>query len=321
MPVYACHGQTHHVEVTPGDAIDELRGQTLDRVRAGFIHGLTAGDIGVDFERRHFGEVNLRRFVLHDSAAGMPQTDPRDHGVLAAGECGEHRACFLGIRGFLKHAAAQNDSRVRAQNDLSRTLPSRVRFLAREPHDVFARVFRRRAHFFHRPGTHTKREARQAQQLAAAGRLRSKNQIHEPMLQFGGPPTKEYAMERAGRLFGKSSLMSKVADPETRARAAWPVAVGKKVAQYTRATALVRTTLVVEVGDKVWQYQLATLRKQVLENLEKELGEGLVTDIDFRPMPPKRQPQRAETARPDGPDSIGDPVLSLLYDRSRRMAQ
>jgi predicted nucleic acid-binding Zn ribbon protein len=129
-------------------------------------------------------------------------------------------------------------------------------------------------------------------------------------------------MERAGRLFGKSNLMSKVADPETRARAAWPVAVGKKVAQYTRATTLVRSTLVVEVGDNVWQYQLATLRQQVLKNLAKELGEGLVTDIDFRPMPPRRQPpQRAETARPAGPDSIEDPVLAMLYDRSRRMAQ
>jgi predicted nucleic acid-binding Zn ribbon protein len=128
-------------------------------------------------------------------------------------------------------------------------------------------------------------------------------------------------MERAGRLFGKSILLSKVADPETRARAAWPVAVGKKVAQHTRATTLVRNTLVVEVGDKVWQKQLAALRRQVLENLAKELGEGLVTDIDFRPMPPRRQPQRAETARPTGPDAIEDPVLSMLYDRSRRMAQ
>lgn len=129
-------------------------------------------------------------------------------------------------------------------------------------------------------------------------------------------------MERAGRLFGKSNLMSKVADPETRARAAWPVAVGKKVAQHTCATALVRSTLVVEVGDYVWQRQLSTLRGQVLKNLAKELGEGLVTEIDFRPMQPaRRQPQRAETARQLGPDSIQDPVLAMLYDRSRRMAQ
>ncbi len=128
-------------------------------------------------------------------------------------------------------------------------------------------------------------------------------------------------MERAGRLFGKSRLMSQVADPETRARAAWPVAAGQKVARHTRATSLVRSTLVVEVGDAVWQRQLSALRYALLRNLTKELGEGLVTEIDFRPMPPRRQPQRAESARPASPDNIEDPVLAILYDRSRRMAQ
>jgi|SRR5580698_8158321 predicted nucleic acid-binding Zn ribbon protein len=128
-------------------------------------------------------------------------------------------------------------------------------------------------------------------------------------------------MERAGRLFGKSRLMSQVADPETRARAAWPVAAGKKVARHTRATLLVRSTLVVEVSDALWQRQLSTLRRDLLRNLAKELGESLVTDIDFRPTPARREPQRAESARPSGPDQIQDPVLALLYDRSRRMAQ
>jgi predicted nucleic acid-binding Zn ribbon protein len=128
-------------------------------------------------------------------------------------------------------------------------------------------------------------------------------------------------MERAGRLFGKSRLMKQVADPEIRARAAWPAAAGEKVAQHTRATSLVRSTLVVEVGDAVWQRQLSALRHYLLRNLAKELGEGLVTEIDFRPMPPRRQPQRAESARPSGPDKIEDPVLAMLYDRSRRMAQ
>jgi predicted nucleic acid-binding Zn ribbon protein len=129
------------------------------------------------------------------------------------------------------------------------------------------------------------------------------------------------SMERAGRLFGKSRLMSQVADPETRARAAWPVAAGQKVARHTRATSLVRSTLVVEVGDAVWQRQLSTLRYALLRNLAKELGEALVTEIDFRPMPARRQPQRAESARPANPDNIEDPVLAMLYDRSRRMAQ
>ena len=125
-------------------------------------------------------------------------------------------------------------------------------------------------------------------------------------------------MDLAGRIIPK---MKQLAEPETRARAAWPAALGKRIARHTRATMLVRSTLVVEVEDHVWQSQLAGLRGQLLKNLERELGERIVTDIDFRPMPRRREPQRAESARGTGfglSNQIGDPVLSLLYERSRR---
>src|SRR5579884_2289658 len=108
-------------------------------------------------------------------------------------------------------------------------------------------------------------------------------------------------MERAGRLFRKMDFPSHVGDAETRARAAWPVAAGKKIARHTRATALVRTTLVVEVGDAVWRRQLASLRHFLLTNLQKELGAGVVSDIDFRPMPARRPPQLATAARAGAP--------------------
>ena len=101
-------------------------------------------------------------------------------------------------------------------------------------------------------------------------------------------------MERAGSLIGKLKLSPEMADPETRARAAWALAAGKKIAAHTLASALVRGTLVVEVEDIVWQRQLNTLRHFLLRNLKEVLGEGLVTEIDFRPMPPRRKPQRAE---------------------------
>jgi hypothetical protein len=122
-------------------------------------------------------------------------------------------------------------------------------------------------------------------------------------------------MERAGRLFGKLKLSSDVADLEIRARAAWAVAAGKKVARHTRATALVRDTLIVEVEDYIWQQQLARLDRFLIRNLEKALGEALVKHIDFRPMPRRIMPQRAETARPAG--GIEDPVLDLLYRQSK----
>ncbi len=131
-------------------------------------------------------------------------------------------------------------------------------------------------------------------------------------------------MERAGRLFNKMTLPSQVADAETRARAAWPVAVGKRIARHARATSLVRSTLIVEVGDAVWQRQLATLRHFLLRNLARELGGGLVTEIDFRPMPARRPPQPAPTARPETArpgtgraNGIEDPVMALLYKRSQ----
>ena len=98
------------------------------------------------------------------------------------------------------------------------------------------------------------------------------------------------------------------------------MAVGKKVAQRTRPTNLVRGVLIVEVEDFVWQRQLNTLRHFLLRNLHKELGEALVTEIDFRPMPRRLAPQRAETARPviQVIDGIGDPVLGILYQQSKK---
>jgi predicted nucleic acid-binding Zn ribbon protein len=124
-------------------------------------------------------------------------------------------------------------------------------------------------------------------------------------------------MQRAGRLIAKMNLSPDVADLETRVRAAWPVAVGKKIARYTRATTLVRDSLIVEVEDYVWQQQLARLEHFLVRNLARELGEGAVKKIDFRPMPRRRAPQRAETARPNT-EGIQDPILDLLYRESLR---
>jgi predicted nucleic acid-binding Zn ribbon protein len=128
-------------------------------------------------------------------------------------------------------------------------------------------------------------------------------------------------MESAGRLIGKLKVSKGLADPESRVRAAWNVAAGKKIAVHTRATTLVRNTLIVEVEDPIWQRQLNTLRHFLLRNLRTALGESLVEDIDFRPMPARRKPQLAESARPAAPmtqETIHDPVLAALYRQSKR---
>jgi len=122
-------------------------------------------------------------------------------------------------------------------------------------------------------------------------------------------------MQRAGSLIGRLNLSTDPREAEARAIAAWKVAAGKKIAGHTRATALVRNALVVEVEDAVWQRQLNALSQFLLRNLADALGQALVTSIDFRPMPPRREPQRATAAR--STDGIEDPVLAVLYRQSK----
>ena len=126
-------------------------------------------------------------------------------------------------------------------------------------------------------------------------------------------------MERAGRIIGKLKISGGVNDPEVRARAAWNAAAGKKIGAHTRATALVRDTLIVEVEDIIWQRQLSTLRHFLLRNLHGILGEPLVREIDFRPMPARRAPQLAAAARSFSTEEGGgieDPIMALLYRQS-----
>src|SRR5579863_4616584 len=133
-------------------------------------------------------------------------------------------------------------------------------------------------------------------------------------------------MERASQLIRRLRLPADTLSAEELACAAWPQAVGKKVASHTRAAKLVRTRLVVEVEDAIWQRQLHTLSITILRNLEKELGSGLVDDLEFRVAPRRREPQRAVAAAPglfsgDEASGIEDPVLRSIYRAARKRAQ
>jgi hypothetical protein len=136
-------------------------------------------------------------------------------------------------------------------------------------------------------------------------------------------------MERASRFLGK---LTGPIDVDDLARAAWPLAVGKKVAVRTRAARMVRTRLIVEVEDPIWRKQLSALSGQILTNLDRHLGQGIVEDLEFRVMPPRRDAQRAEAARPgangangangalDDADQIADPVMRNMYKLARKKA-
>ena len=134
-------------------------------------------------------------------------------------------------------------------------------------------------------------------------------------------------MERASKLIQRLRLPGETITAEELACAAWPGAVGKKIAEHTRASRMVRTRLIVEVEDRIWQRQLFSLEKQILRNLEKEIGAGVVREIEFRIVPrvevPRIPPLRAEHAMPnvgDEAETISDPVLRRIYKASRQQA-
>jgi predicted nucleic acid-binding Zn ribbon protein len=127
-------------------------------------------------------------------------------------------------------------------------------------------------------------------------------------------------MERAGRLIARLKLPAGSVSGEELVRAAWPVAVGKRIASHTRAIALVRSALKVEVEDAIWQRQLYVLRGQILKKLEQIVGPSIVSEIEFRLAVPRRLPQRAERHRATGDDAdqIQDPVLRTIYKEYRK---
>ena len=131
-------------------------------------------------------------------------------------------------------------------------------------------------------------------------------------------------MERAARLIKNNKFSQRVFTDDDFARAIWPEAVGKAIAAHTVRLKLVRTTLVVEVEDAIWQKQLHLLSRQILDRIRKVTGSSTIEDLEFRIAIPRRQPQRApvleSTAIPDEAESIQDPVLKKLYRLSRKKA-
>ncbi len=129
-------------------------------------------------------------------------------------------------------------------------------------------------------------------------------------------------MERASKFIRQLKLPEGAISSEELACAAWPMAVGKRIARQARAAKLVRTRLVVEVPDDVWRRQLFTLSPLILRALGKVLGPGIVEEVWFRVSPRRMEPRRAEQAAPadlfaDEADAIEDPVMRGIYRAAR----
>ena len=132
-------------------------------------------------------------------------------------------------------------------------------------------------------------------------------------------------MERAGKALAKLKLSAAIS-AEQLAFAAWPAAVGERIAARAWPKALVRGSLWLEAEDAMWQQQLFHLRFDILAKLSELLGSGIVTDLEFRvaSATPRRPPQSArshsETLSPDDADCIKDPVMRIVYKQAREVA-
>ncbi len=129
-------------------------------------------------------------------------------------------------------------------------------------------------------------------------------------------------MERAGRIIRKLDSSRRCSSPEALCLAAWPSAVGKKIAVHTRAVGIFEGRLIIEVEDVIWQRQLSSLNAQILGNLERSLAEKVVSAIDYRVRTPRLMPKREDRtlAIPDEADRIADPVFQLIYRTARKKA-
>jgi len=129
-------------------------------------------------------------------------------------------------------------------------------------------------------------------------------------------------MERVGRVLGNLKLAKQGVSDEEMVRSAWAAAVGRKIAVRTHAVGMVRTRLIVEVEDAVWQRQLWTLRSQILKRFEQVLGRVIVEELEFKIAVPRIKPVRAEAVREstDEADLILDATFRSVYKAARKRA-
>jgi hypothetical protein len=132
-------------------------------------------------------------------------------------------------------------------------------------------------------------------------------------------------MDQASCIFARWDGAAELISREGIACGSWKKAVGKKIWTHARAVRLMGSTLVVEVDDEIWQKNLRILRKQVLSNLERSVGPGMVDDLHCVVMPPRIPPgraggqdQRLVLSSPDEADQIADPGLRRIYKAARR---
>ncbi len=69
---------------------------------------------------------------------------------------------------------------------------------------------------------------------------------------------------------------------EEEIREAWKAAAGKEAADHSRPTALRRKSLLVQVDDSSWLYQITLGKEKILEKLQEMLGKEAIETIQLR---------------------------------------
>ena len=131
-------------------------------------------------------------------------------------------------------------------------------------------------------------------------------------------------MDQALRLLGR--LKNQVVGDEELLRAAWKAAVGDRIEAHARFRELLRDRIVVEVEDRVWQSQLHSLERQILQKIERLTGRSVARQIEYRlaiPRPGPKVEMAAEfqlAAQDQEAAGIADPGLRRVYLRSKKRA-
>ena len=66
-----------------------------------------------------------------------------------------------------------------------------------------------------------------------------------------------------------------------RAVSEWPAVAGQRIARHTRAVSFRDGTLAVEVEGSAWMHELGYLKRQLIDAINRTLGETRVRDIRF----------------------------------------
>lgn len=110
---------------------------------------------------------------------------------------------------------------------------------------------------------------------------------------------KAISADTAGHLFGPERALPLL-------RAAWPLAVGLRLAQRTEVLALEGRTLIVRVPDGRWRKILHRLRREILQRLAEAAGPWAPRALGFAEAPSSHAlpveaadpPRSAESRRP-----------------------